>query len=239
MSSTLIIIIAIVAFVILLSAALSVATFSDEKFMQEYEKIADVPCYSGITILDFVHALNYNIFGGRLKIRSVEQDTNNFYAPHSKTVALSKRTLSSDTLASFAIVAHEMGHALQDKEGSKLTRLNFLRRFGSLLGFLFLPTIIAGIVMLFLGEDLRFISYILFGVAGGIFLLAVIIKARTISIEKDASDKGLKFLEGVMSNDELEKCRQLLKAARLTYWADLLRLLLSWTMLTRKMKMFR
>ena len=239
MSSTVIIIIAIVAFVILLSAALSVATFADEKFLQEYEKINSVPNYSGISVLEFVHSLNYNVFNGKIKVRSVENDYENFYSSKSKLVALSKKTLSSNSLASFAVVAHEMGHALQDKEGSKLKRLNFLRRLGSFLGFLFLPSILAGIIMLFLGEELRLVSYILFGIGGGILLLAIFIKARTVVIEKDASDKGLEFLKEIMSNDELNKCKKLLDAARLTYWADLLRLLLSWTLLTRKMKMFR
>lgn len=239
MSTTIIIIIAVIAFIILLSAALSVASFSYEKFMQEYNRLVEIHITQDITILDFVHTLNYNVFNGKIALKAVDQDVLNYYVPKQKVIALSKKTLSSNTLASFAIVAHEMGHALQDKEGSKLKILNFLRRLGAIIGFLFLPLILAGIIILFFGQDLRLVSYILFACAGLILLLAIVIKARTISIEKDASNNGLEFLKQILSENEVLECKKLLNAARLTYWGDLFRLLLSWTMLTKKTRMFR
>ena len=239
MSTTVIIIIAVVIFIILLSAALSVASFSYDKFMQEYNNLIEIKIAQDITILDFVHTLNYNTFNGKIALKTVERDINNYYVPKAKVIALSKRTLTSNSLASFAIVAHEMGHALQDQQGSKLKLLNFLRRIGYFFGFLFLPSILAGIILLFFGERFRFISIILFACAGLILLLAIIIKAQTISIEKDASQKGCEFLKTIMAENEVAKCKKLLNAARLTYWGDLFRLLLSWTMLTRKTNMFR
>ena len=239
MSTTIIIIIAVIAFIVLLSAALSVASFSYEKFMQEYNRLVKIHIAQDITILDFVHTLNYNVFNGKIALKAVDQDVLNYYVPKQKVIALSKKTLSSNTLASFAIVAHEMGHALQDKEGSKLKILNFLRRLGAIIGFLFLPLILAGIIILFFGQDLRLVSYILFACAGLILLLAIVIKARTISIEKDASNNGLEFLKQILSENEVLECKKLLNAARLTYWGDLFRLLLSWTMLTKKTRMFR
>lgn len=238
-TTTIIIIVAIVIFVVFLSAALSIASFSYERFMQEYNKLVEIKISQDITIIDFVHTLNYNVFGGKITLKSVQKDVNNYYMPKAKMIALSERTLTSNSLASFSIVAHEMGHALQDKEGNKLKILNALRRIGWFIGFLFLPLILTGIILLFFGEDLRLISYILLGSAVLILLLAIIIKARTIIIEKDASDKGVEFLKQIMTEEELAKCKKLLVAARLTYWGDLFRLLLSWTMLTKKTNMFR
>ena len=239
MSQTVLIIIAVVVFVVLISIALSIASFSSERFLQAYEKYNKMPVYEEMTILDFIHTLIYKKLDGKIAVKTSKEDVENFYSPSAKVVALSKRTLSSNTIASFAIVAHEMGHALQDKEGSKLKKLNFLRRFGSFLGFLFLPSLITGIILFFLGEDLRLFSYVLLGTASGILLLAILIKMRTISIEKDASNKGIEFLKEFLIEDEVSECKKLLNIARLTYWGDLFRLLLSWTMLTRKTKMFR
>lgn len=239
MSTTVWIIIGIVILIVLISAALSIASFSSERFMQVYENLNNINNIEGVDILDFVHSLNHSVFSNRLQIKQVERDTENFYSPRAKAVALSKRTLTSNSLSSFAIVAHEMGHALQDKEGSKLTRLNLLRRIGSFIGFLFMPLILAGIILLFLGENLFTLGIILLATAGGILILAVLIKAITISIEKDASDKGIAFLQEILTDDEVSACKKLLDSARLTYWGDLFRLLLSWTMLTNKTKMFR
>ena len=239
MNSTIWIIIGIVVFIVLISAILAIANFSNERFLQEYEKYNKVYINNEIDVLDFVHMLNHNNFNDRLRVQEVKEDTNNYYYSKKKVVGLSRRTLTSNTLASFAIVAHEMGHAMQDKNGKKLKTHNFLRKFGAFVGYLFLPAIVAGIVLLFFGIDFRIYSYICFGVAGGILLLAILIKAITISIEKDASKIGLEFLEEIMSEDEVSKCKKLLNKARLTYWGDLFRLLLSWTFLTRKTKMFR
>ena len=233
------IILLIVGCAIIFSIFLSIATFSNEKFLQEYEKYNNMFSSNDINILDFIHSLNHNHFNGQLKIKQVEQDTDNFYAPKAKVIGLSKKTLTSNSLASFAIVAHEVGHALQDREGSKLKTLNFLRRFGSLIGFLFLPTILTAIILLFFGEIYFSIAIILFCSAGAIFILAVLIKAVTISIEKDASKKGLELLKNILSPKEVSECKKLLNSARLTYWGDLFRLLLSWTFLTKKTIMFR
>ena len=231
------IILIVIGCIILLSAIFSVANFSSERFMEVY-KNSDITISENLNILDFIHNLNYNKFNGKLKIAQAEKDVDNFYVPKTKTVALSKKTLTSNSIASFSIVAHEMGHALQDLQGNKLKVLNFMRKLGLFIGFLFLPTLIAGLVLLFFNE-LHYLSIILFCVSGGIFLLAFLIKAITIGIEKDASNKGLSFLNETLNQKEMLLCKKLLDSARLTYWGDLFRLLFSWTLLTRKTKMFR
>ncbi len=239
MSETLWIIIGVVIAIIVFSVLLSIASFSNDRFMQIYEKASTTQAKTDMNILDFVHNLNHIKLKEKIKIAQVEQDTNNFYDSKLKIVALSKKTLTSNTISSFAIVAHEMGHALQDQEGGKLKALNFFRRIGSFISYLFIPALIAGIGLLIAGENFRTYSYIMFAVAGGIFLLAVIIKAITIAIEKNASNKGLDFLEEILAPEDVVECQKLLNAARLTYWGDLFRLLLSWTFLTKKTKMIR
>jgi len=239
MSKELWILIGVVIAIVVFSIILSIASFSSERFMQIYTKANSTPAKTDLNILDFVHNLNHFKLNGKIKIAQTDNDVDNFYVSKTKTVALSRETLTSNSIASFSIVAHEMGHALQDKEGNKLKSLNILRRLGNFIGYLFLPALLAGIVLLILGNDFFFYSIIAFSIGGGIFLLAVLIKAITIGIEKDASNKGLEFLEEILDANDMRECRKLLNAARLTYWGDLFRLLFSWTFLTRKTKMFR
>lgn len=239
MSQTAWILIGVVIAIAVFSALLSIASFSSERFMQIYEEANSTLAKTDLNILDFVHNLNHTKLNGKIKIAQTEKNVDNYYVSRLKTVALSRETLTSNSIASFSIVAHEMGHALQDLEGNTLKVLNFLRRFGSFVSYLFLPSLLAGIVLLILGQNYMLYSIIMFGVAGGIFLLAVLIKSITIGIEKDASNKGLDFLEEILSAEDVKKCQKVLKSARLTYWGDLFRLLLSWTFLTRKTKMFR
>lgn len=231
------IILIIVGCAILFSIVLSIASFSSERFIEVYNEYSNL-YVKDLNILDFIHNLNHNKFNNKIVITQVEKDIDNFYVPSKKTVALSKKTLTSSSIASFAIVAHEMGHALQDIEGNKLKTLNFLRRLGKLVGFLFMPLLIAGLIMLFF-ESVFTIALILLSLSVGILFLAILIKAITISIEKDASKKGLVFLKDLLSEKDLNGCRKILNSARLTYWGDLFRLLFSWTLLTRKTKMFR
>lgn len=239
MNQTIWILIGVGIAIILISIMLSIASFSSERFMQIYTKANSTPAKTDLNIMDFVHNLNHLKLKGRIKFTQTKNDVDNFYIPKTKTVALSRETLTSNSIASFSIVAHEMGHAMQDMEGKKLKRLNFLRVFGNFVGYLFLPAILVGIVLLILGGGYLFYSIISFSIGGGIFLLAVLIKAITISIEKDASNKGIEFLEEILPADDIKECKKLLNYARLTYWGDLFRLLFSWTFLTRKTKMFR
>jgi len=217
---------------------LSIANFSSDKFADEFKKYEEKNIKENINALDFIHNLNVNIFNGKIKVSQTKNKYENYYLSSKKTIGFSKEVLNSNSISSFAIIAHEMGHAYQDSTGKKLKFLNLLRRFGSFIGFFFMPILIVGIIFLFI-SSLRYIAIPLLCSAGGIFVLAVIIKTATIALEKDASKKGIEFLKKYLENSEVSDCKKLLNAARLTYWGDLFRLLFSWTLLTRKSKMFR
>ena len=235
---TWLLIVIIVGCVVGFCLILSIANFSLEKFMEVHDKYAQKSISENLSVMDFIHNLNVSKFDGKISISQTKEEYENYYIPSRKTIGLSRTTLQSTSIASFAIIAHEMGHALQDFEGNKLKTLNFFRRLGAFLGFFFLPTLISGIILYFV-TIYTLTGLILLISAGGIFLLAVLIKTITISIEKDASKKGIELLRPFLSEAELKDCKKLLNAARQTYWGDLFRLLLSWTLLTRKTKMFR
>lgn len=197
----------------------------------------------GANTLEYVDAINETYFEGKLIIQQCAE-----YRDHysSGTVALSASTMASNSLASLSIVSHELGHARQDATGNTLKKHWNMRRAGRVCGLFFMPLLIAGAVLCVLNllKVLPEILYLalgigLWGLAALIFLFAIILKYNEIKIEKQASDFAIDYLAQVLSSDELETCREFLNSARLTYWASLIRTLLSWTMLTSKDKMFR
>ncbi len=228
----------VVGLVLVLSLLFSIASFSGDRFFQIYQKLNKTKSGTSMNILDFIHSLNFNYFKNKLKIKKSIKEFENFYNSKHKLVVISENLLKSNSLASFAVVAHEMGHALQDKNGNKLKVLNTLRKFGFLFGFLFFPTLIIGLILFFIGNNLFLYGIILLSVSAFTLILSIFIKFFTISIEKDATNKGLNLLKDVLSEQELIQCKKLLNSAKLTYWADLIRLLFSWTFLTKKTKMF-
>lgn len=226
----------IVGGLLLLCFLLSVANFSGERFMERYQVMNKKFANSGILPIEFISRLNLKYFQGRLQIVQISKVASDAYSKGK--LFLSTDTLKTPSLASFTIIAHEMGHALQDITGKKLKKLSRLRRLGRLLGVLMLPSIIAGGILMILGNELFWYGVILIGVGVFIFFLALFIKLRTISIEKDASKKALNFLNEFFNETEVKQCKTFLNDARLTYWADFLRLCLGWTAMSRKTKLF-
>lgn len=236
MSLTLIIIIAVVAGVAVLSFLLAIANFSYDRFMERYEYFDKIAINSRFSVIEYIDYLNKKFFDSRIKIVQISNIAGDAYS--SGKLFLSTKTLNTNSVASFTIVSHELGHALQDKEGNKLKRLHSLKRIVKILGYLMTPSIIAGGVLAIIGSDLFIPGLVLIGFGVFIFLLALFMKLMTISIEKDASKKALIFLKEVTDNRQVRQCKKFLNDARMTYWGDFLRIVLFWTAMSKKPKLF-
>ncbi len=236
MSSTWIIIIAIILVAVLICFLLAVANFAYDRFLQKYKELDKVPLSSGLKAIDLINIINNEVFLNKLEIFQISQYAGDAYSKGK--LFLSTRTINNNSLASITIIAHELGHAKQDKESKKLKWLKILRYIGKILGLLMPLFIVAGIIMLFFGEQIFTKGLIMLAIAGGIFLLALFNKLFTISIEKDASKKAVIMLKDFLTEEELKKSKKFLKDARLTYWADFLRVILGWTALSRKTNLF-
>ena len=222
--------------------ALAVAGFSGENFVEKLRQLDATPNSLRATTLSYVESIYKRYFGGKLRL----QDCPEFEDHYSRgVVALSEKTMQSNSIASFAIVSHELGHAKQDFSGDTLTKHWKLRRAVKICGLFFMPLFLAGTVLslLWVFEILPQLVYVCLGVglvaaSIVIFFLAIILKWREIKIEREASDFALQFLGEYLSDEEVKLAQELLNAARLTYWASLIRTLLSWTLLTGKTKLF-
>ena len=237
MDNNIVIVISVVAVIMLLIVLLTIGTFSNRNFMEVYNKIYAKQTKTPYDVSMFINHLNEKYLSNQIAIVPINKIGGDYYNSKKKMIAVN---LSGQTsLATFAVIAHEMGHAYQDNVENKLKKFNRLRVAGSLIGKLFLPILIVGIVLLFLVENYYLVISGTLGAMVFIVLLAIIIKTKTIKIEKDASERGLNFLSEFLPDDEIKECKKLLNAARLTYWADLIKLLLGWSGLTNKTEMFK
>lgn len=233
-----------IVFVLALCLALAVASFSFDNYAEKLNACSAISNSYGWTTLEFVDAMNNNHFGGKLKLARTKEWDDHY---STGVVALSDKTMKSNSLASLAIIAHELGHAKQDAGNS-----NTLKKFwrlchaGRVLGLFILPFILVGLVLclLWVFDVLPQLYVIIAGAtcfAAGlvIFGFAIVLKAKEITIEKQASNFAMEFLNDYLSEEELSVCREFLNSARLTYWGGLIRSILGWTMLTGKDKLFK
>ena len=232
-----------IIFVLFLCFALAVASFSFENYYEKLKQIDKIQNRQGISTLNYVKRINEIYFRARLQIAECPE-----FEDHYSTgkVSLSKKTMYSNSLASLSIVSHELGHARQDAEKNILKKHWKRRKVGKISGYFFLPLLVVGLVLaaLYVFAVLTDITFLiagltLIGLSLFIFVFAIVLKYNEIKIEKEASDFAIEFLKEVLSEQEIKLCKEFLNSARLTYWASLLKTLLSWTMLTKKDVMFR
>jgi Zn-dependent membrane protease YugP len=136
------------------------------------------------------------------------------FDPRDRSLALSEAVATQPSVASMAIAAHEVGHAVQVAEGSGLMQLRSLLvpavSFGPNIAYIF---IFAGIILSSAG--LLTIGILLFGIA-------VLFAILTLPVEIQASQKALAMLEStgvVTTEQDREGAKSMLRAAALTYLA--------------------
>ncbi|PJF40116.1 MAG: zinc metallopeptidase [Chloroflexi bacterium] len=136
------------------------------------------------------------------------------YDPRSHTVRLSQDVATKPSVASMAIVAHELGHAQQHEQGSILIGMrNFL-----VPAMQISPTAAYGLILaglFFNATNLIQLGIIFFGVV-------VVFMILTLPVEFDASRRGIILLRqsGLLAAQQDEAgAKEVLRAAGLTYVA--------------------
>lgn len=151
-----------------------------------------------------------------VRIESVPGTLTDHYDPRTKVVRLSSSTYSSDSIAALGVVAHEIGHAIQDaKRYVPLVVRNTIApvaQFSSNLAWVFF------IIGLITGA----FGLAQFGIL--LFSIAVLFTIITLPVEFDASRRALQILEKnlLMPTDELKGVKSVLSAAAMTYVAAML-----------------
>lgn len=138
------------------------------------------------------------------------------YDPTRKVIKLSKDIYHGNSVASASVAAHEVGHAIQDKEGYTFLKI----RHAIFPVVSFLDRI--SYIVIFLGFLLEYMNLVYFGIfAVGAGVLFQII---TLPVEINASKRAIKELKSLnITTDRTENLsKNMLTAAALTYVASTL-----------------
>lgn len=200
-----------------IAPALLLMIFAQWRVRSAYAKWSQVGNSRRVTGAQAAQALltQNGLYG--INIEGIAGNLSDNYDPRSKTLNLSQGSATGSSVASLAIVAHEIGHAQQDASGSALMALRSgivpAVSIGSQIG----PWLIFG------GLLLQFEPLMWIGVA--LFSLAFVFALVTLPIELDASKRAVTMLTGgsfLVGQEEQQGAREVLNAAALTYFASLL-----------------
>ena len=189
------------------------AMWAQMKVKSTFEHYNDVPARRGVNAYEVSRKL-LDLFGlQNVAVERVSGNLTDHYDPRNKVLRLSDPVGSSTSIAAIGVAAHEVGHAIQDKESYAPLRIrNTIVPVVNISSMGALPIFIMG--FFFNKPELLHL---------GIFLFAgvVVFHLVTLPVELDASARALKLLSdtGYLSSDELGGARKVLNAAALTYIA--------------------
>jgi Zn-dependent membrane protease YugP len=152
-----------------------------------------------------------------VRVEQIPGNLTDHYDPRDKVLRLSTGVYQGASIASIAVAAHELGHAMQDNEGYFPLKLRAAMvpavNVGSYLGWIL---IILGLVLGM--TQLSWLGIIIFS-GGALFALA------TVPVEINASSRAKRLLvdSGLIGGtDEESGVNNVLNAAALTYVAALI-----------------
>ena len=149
-------------------------------------------------------------------VTEVKGNLTDHYDPNRKVVRLSTEVFHGTTIASASVAAHEVGHAIQDKEG-----YSFMR-FRSMMFPLVRISSYGGYLAIVLGIIFGIMDLIWFGIALEVIIL--IFQLVTLPVEFNASYRAKEELKkyDLLDKYEVEGSDKMLKAAAYTYVASVL-----------------
>lgn len=182
-----------------------------------YNKWSRVPARSRLTGYEATRRLisTGGLYG--VQVQGTHGELTDHYDPRNKTLFLSNGVANGASVASLAIAAHELGHAMQDAEDYFPLRFRAaivpMVNVGSYLGWILI------MVGLFLQlTQIAWLGVLVFS-GGAIFALA------TLPVEFDASARAKRMLaeSGIIQTEEEKRgVNNVLNAAALTYVAGLI-----------------
>ncbi len=179
--------------------------------MSRYSRIRN---YSGITGAEAARRILNSEGLHNVQIECLASEQGDHYDPRTNTVRLSRSNYSQPTVTAVGVAAHECGHAIQHAKGySPLNIRSALvpaANIGSRLG---LPVILLGVILSW--------NQVLIQIGIWAFALAVCFQFVTLPVEFNASSRAIAKIEqyGLLTQEENNGCRKVLRAAAMTYVA--------------------
>ncbi len=153
-------------------------------------------------------------------IQRVSGELSDHFDPRTNVVRLSEGVHDSTSTAAVGVACHEVGHAIQYAVGYAPVKIRTaiipITNLGAQLS---MPLIIGGFILAGFAPRLIMLSYL--GVA--CFGLSALFQLVTLPTELNASRRAIATIDGMamLSGEELEGAKRVLRAAALTYVAAL------------------
>lgn len=192
--------------------AMLLAMFAQWKVSSSYSKYSQVRNTHNLTG-EQVAAYLLRANGLNLGVSGTPGQLSDHYDPRNKTLYLSTGVARTPSVAALGIVAHEVGHAVQDHQGYAPMRLR---------AFLVAPATIGpsvGYILFFVGIFLNFAGLAWLGIL--FFSASLLFALATLPVEFNASQRALAMLRSsaLVGPGEVDAAKSVLTAAALTYVA--------------------
>ena len=209
-------------YLIFMLPAIALALFAQWKVSSTYRKFSQVSNAQGLTGADVARVLMRNEGLDYVGVEMIPGDLTDHYDPRGKIMRLSAGSSQAPSVAAMAVVAHELGHALQDKQGYFWLQLrsgivgaaNIGSSFGTIRGFVGLLLGAAAGRGGGFGFTIALVGLILMSAA-------VVFSLVTLPVELNASSRARDMLmrNGLVTAQEAQGVNSMLNAAALTYIA--------------------
>lgn len=197
--------------------ALILSFWAQSKVKGAFKKWSQVPNTHKVTGMETAEHLKPRVGLQNVSLKRIQGTLTDHYDPRNDSLALSQGIADVPSIAAMAIAAHELGHAMQDKEGYGPMRLRSaivpIVSFGSNIG----------IILFMIGLALQITGLTWLGVL--LFSGTALFSLVTLPVEFDASKRARKMLEDtglVVSEQDRKGVDDMLSAAAWTYVAGLL-----------------
>ncbi|WP_409301360.1 zinc metallopeptidase [Peribacillus sp. SCS-155] len=221
-------------YLIYMAIIILIPIYAQIRVKRTYNKYSQVPSASGRNGAQTARQILDDNGLYNVTVEETRGFLSDHYDPRSKTVRLSSGNFHGQSLASAAIAAHEVGHAIQDAQNYGPLRLRHslvpVANIGSNLSW----------VLIMIGIFAQMSGMLLLGI---IFMAgAVLFQVVTLPVEFNASSRAMDQVVslGIIRQDEERETRKVLNAAAMTYVAaaavavlELVRLILIYTGMTR------
>ncbi|AKI97846.1 zinc metallopeptidase [Kosmotoga pacifica] len=198
---------------IFLIPAIILAIWAQSLVQQRFYKYSRINSSFGFTGAELARRLLDNAGLFDVKVESIPGKLTDHYDPRTRVVRLSASTFNSHSIAALGVVAHEIGHAIQHKEG--YVPLTIRNAFAPVASFG------SGFSWIIFLMGLLFWSPVLMKFGIILFLLVVLFTLITLPVEFNASRKASVLLNNMgMPSKEIAAVNQVLNAAAMTYVAS-------------------
>jgi len=198
---------------VLLIPAIILAIYAQFKVQSTYAQLSQVHSKNGLTGAEIGRKLLDSSGLSGVGIEKIGGNLTDNYDPRDKTLHLSESVYSNDSIAAIGVVAHEVGHAIQDSKAYVPLKIRSglvpAANIGSQLA----------IPLFFLGLILSYPMLMDIGIIA--FSIAVAFTIITLPVEFNASHRAISLLSegGYIEQDEVPLAKKVLDAAALTYVA--------------------